>query len=644
MRMPWSARGSSPRPGWRTPRTSSRRWRLLLVPAIGVAVICQLSLTGSAGAAIAGAAAANRANTAAAGIKPNAINELDCNGWSKTYRTVRAMAGMDCTDPIGLYKGKADRFNDNGWYVGHDEPSIKFISSAPGSGRNMTYYAKLPVDPAASATANGSVTDYGELSVAPWFGLGLCDPRSYPQNPCTPHSDSNIGLNQPNAAGAAFMELQLYPPGYTPFVDAPSCSKTKWCAAMNIDSLACNFNQRFCNPSCIEPINFAFLETNGVPAGPPGPQLATVKTFLPDSHTILFNQGDVLQVSITDPSAGITATIHDLTTHQTGWITASAKNGFMNTDLQTCNGFPFTYHAEYNTASINNRTPWAALEGGVLMQQEIGHSETCSSLTNNNPVLVGYPDGSTFEDDNIFDTCQGGSDTAYSATGEGPCFVTALNGDGSVANASCQNALTQGPYGPTGCPEADPTANVHCEMADGVCLPQGARTILVNGNPQQAWSDTNQCLANRFQNGDLDYDGTDYQANRWPDGSANHPTSFQYVGPFMSNGQPYPSIQFETDASGSARLCAQNGQGCVLPPISAHFYPYWSIAPSNSALGSKLTSCVWNFGANQPNTINNFGGDKQYAGPDLSWFFGTNISPVLPNPQFSGACSGASYA
>jgi hypothetical protein len=49
--------------------------------------------------------------------------------------------------------------------------------------------------------------------VAPWFGLPICDPRSYPQNPCTPASDSNIGTNTRNAAGSALMELQFYPRG-----------------------------------------------------------------------------------------------------------------------------------------------------------------------------------------------------------------------------------------------------------------------------------------------------------------------------------------------------------------------------------------------------------------------------------------------
>ena len=93
----------------------------------------------------------------------------------------------------------------------------------------------------------------------------MCDPNSYPQNPCTPDSDTNIGANTAAAAGSAFMELQFYPPGYTPFIDSASCSGTKWCAALKIDSLECTFNFVTCNNNCIEPINFAYLQTNGVP-------------------------------------------------------------------------------------------------------------------------------------------------------------------------------------------------------------------------------------------------------------------------------------------------------------------------------------------------------------------------------------------
>src|SRR5229473_2801382 len=73
MRIPWSGRGSPPARG--------RRWRLLLVPAMGLAVICQLSVTGSAGAAT--TATMGTARTAATGaVAPNPVNALDCNGYS----------------------------------------------------------------------------------------------------------------------------------------------------------------------------------------------------------------------------------------------------------------------------------------------------------------------------------------------------------------------------------------------------------------------------------------------------------------------------------------------------------------------------------------------------------------------------------
>ena len=99
----------------------------------------------------------------------------------------------------------------------------------------------------------------------------------------------------------------------------------------------------------------------------------------------MINPGDTLAVSISDPPQGFTTTIRDLTTHQTGTMTASAANGFMNTNIADCTGTPFTFHAEYSTAKQQNQVPWAALEGGVLMQQEIGHSEVCNSVKNQDP-------------------------------------------------------------------------------------------------------------------------------------------------------------------------------------------------------------------------------------------------------------------
>ena len=101
-------------------------------------------------------------------------------------------------------------------------------------------------------------------------------------------------------------------------------------------------------------------------------------------------------------------------------MTASAANGFMNTNIADCSGTPFTFHAEYSTAKQQNQVPWAALEGGVLMQQEIGHSEVCNSVTNQDAFSASFSDGQSYSDPNVFDTCVGGSE-GPGQTGEGPC-------------------------------------------------------------------------------------------------------------------------------------------------------------------------------------------------------------------------------
>jgi len=573
---------------------------------MAAAVICQLSLTGPAGASTSAATAKAGTTVATGAVAPNSANELDCNGWSPKYHAIGKEAGALCTDPIHILNGKATRFDDNNWYVGHDEPSVKFISSQRGSGNTMTYVMRLPRDPKAAPTANGKVVDYAQLSPAPWFGLPICDPKSY----------------------SAFMELQLYPPGFTPaWTDNISCDATKWCAAMTIDSLACTFNFATCNNNCIEPVNFAYMQTNGVPTGPPSPQLANVRTFTPNRHTLMFHSGDVLVLSISDPPQGFTAVVRDLTTGRTGFMTASAANGFMNTNIADCSGTPHTFHAEYNTAKQPNQVPWAALEGGVLMEQEIGHGEVCNSVKYQLPAV--NPSGATgYTDPQTFQTCIGGSEGSH-AVGEGPCTAS-----------GCQNATTQGPNGPAACPTNNPASGALCEFSDGYCFPKGTRIAFINGSPVKEVSRVAECNQERTQNGDLDYDGQSYLPD-WPSGSRNFPTTFQYIGPFTFGGHTYPKVQFETDTAGSEALCnTATGTNCTAPPIGAKFYPFWSLSPLFGGMGGHSAVCVWNFGNDQPNTVLDFGRTAQYGAPNVARYGGTLISAVVPNPQFSGRCKG----
>jgi hypothetical protein len=618
------------------PGRRSRAWKVA-VPVACVAVAVQLALANSASATPKASVTRHHAVRV---ILPKKVNDLDCNGWSPKYQPANSAFKALCADPLGKlvhggpYGGTGrEPFYDNGHYVGHDEPSVKFISSRPGSGNTMTYFMRLPVDPKKAPTASGSVVDYAQLTIAPWFGLPICDPRSYPQLPCKPDSDSNKGgINNPYDAGSAFLELQLYAPGFTPFTDSYSCSKTQWCAALTIDSLECTYGFASCNPDCPEPVNFSYLQTNGVPPGPPAPEDPDLETLLGNAHTLKMNPGDVLKISISDPRGGLVNKITDLTTGRTGWIQASAKNGFANTNIVTCAGTPFTFHAEYSTAKVQNQVPWAALEGGVLMEQEVGHSEVCNSVARKLSYKTTYAGGGTYDDPDTYQTCMGGSEGKH-AVGEGPC---------NVKTGVCDHSTTQGPNGPVACPDANYlTSPDHCEFADAFCFPKGNRTAVINGKAVTEYARAAECHADYFQNGDLDFDGLSYQRD-WPDGNPNYPTPAEYIGPF-TRGHPYSQIQFETDIPASEQLCdTVTGAGCTVPPRDADFYPFWSLNKRQVLRRSHFRAgyCVWNFGTRIPHvTTADFGGDKQYGKPHVARYGGTSISAVHPNPALRRTCT-----
>jgi hypothetical protein len=198
--------------------------------------------------------AAPKAPTHPQVFTPNSMGGLDCNGLSPIQRPVKN--GMMCADPRG---GDGGRFFENGHYIGHDEPSFRFLSNVKGSGRNFKINETLPVDPAGKPTVKTpgkDKTHWFELSVAPWISTTVCDPNSAPILPCAPGSDANAPKGKYPGAGAAFVELQFYPPGFAPFQDSISCDNTHWCSALNIDSLECSGNGSGpCNNNCNEPVS-----------------------------------------------------------------------------------------------------------------------------------------------------------------------------------------------------------------------------------------------------------------------------------------------------------------------------------------------------------------------------------------------------
>jgi len=115
----------------------------------------------------------------------------------------------------------------------------------------------------------------------------------------------------------------------------------------------------------------------------------------------------------------------------------------------------------------------------------------------------------------------------------------------------------------------------------------------------------------------------------------------RYIGP-LTNGSTYPKVQFETDVGGSSSLCnTATGKNCTVPPISARFYPFWTLNNSQTLAGSGQHSgtCVWNFGDDTAGvTDNDFNRDGQYGAPNVSRYGGTIISGVRTNPATLYGC------
>ncbi|HLY81872.1 MAG TPA: hypothetical protein VKQ71_02745 [Acidimicrobiales bacterium] len=490
-------------------------------------------------------------------------------------------------------------------YVGHDEPSDLFYSSTPGSGNQMQYNVTLPKDPPPSHPLSRSYNF--ELNGALWFGMALCDTQSYPEqvSTCTPDSDSNIFTStdptSPNFIGrhpgTAFLELHFYPPGWIPWptwavaVGADTCDPVRWCAAMNVFSLLEDpINGTAQNPACaakigIETFEFAFVTKNGVAQAPANPLDATLATFTPDRTKDLFMAGgDHLQVALHDTANGVQANIDDLTSGQSGAMTASPANGFAQFQYDptgtTCNAIPYPFHPMYSTSSPDTRVIWAAHSYNVAFSDEIGHFQFC-----NGAAVPATPFG-------------------LDSTGN-PVVCPAGNTEGLASGH-------------------EPTEGAG---EDDFCFP-AAEALRYK---VQGCTETN-----------TGFDGASYQP-LWPDGNtAVHPTPFQFTSPRTGIGytQPYTQAAFEADLPRIESTCNRTtGSGCTLVPTTddgapAAFYPFFTTA----SVGG---TCNWQFGNVIPGNTNNFGGNSEYGSllPLTYLAFGGGGSTITRFNDFRGVIS-----
>jgi len=553
-------------------RMSGLRYpRPWLILAASVAVTA-LAVPSASLAASHGRAAAPARSASGTSYKSRGFGDLDCNGHSPIQRPIK-VGDYACAEVHG---GPSNgHLEDNGYYIGHDEPLLQFYSNKPGSSTNLSYVQTLPHDPKALPTVHGPLKDtthFFELMPTLWYAMALCDPNSFPLLPCKPDSDSNTPHGNYPGGGSAFLELQFYPPGFAPFVSGISCDNSHWCAALTIDSLECQANFAVCNNNCVEPVNRAFIQTNGVPTGPPSPQRANLNSFTPNQRTLLMNPGDKLAIHIFDnKSAGALETqVRDLSTGKTGFMLASAKNGFMNTSIADCSGTPFNFRPEYSTASTANQGAWAA--GNIDVSYEVGHFTPCTKLKVFAPLNVfGHPDAS-------WNFCGG-------------------------------------PYENAGPPDGSPGSG---ETNDAPCFKAGDTHGSFNADPNQVTGCTG---------GDLDYDGTSYWRD-WPSSlTPNKWPSPLMIAPPTTGGSGYQRMQFLTDNPATNVKCnPATGAGCVLPPSQApgKFYPYWTLAKVSG-------TCQWEFG--QMTNGKSFGGFRQYGKFTTALGLAEFASKIIPNPH-----------
>jgi hypothetical protein len=344
----------------------------------------------------------------------------------------------------------------------------------------------------------------------------------------------------------------------------------------------------------LEYVNYAFVTKNGLTTAPANPVQSTTATFTPDPHNDLFmSSGDRLRVSLHDTPNGLQVVIRDLTSGQTGSMTASAANGFGQVKYDptgtSCVNIPYDFHPMYSTSSPDTRVIWAAHTYNTSFSDEIGHFENCNGPNPIPPTPFGVD-----------------------ASGN-PITCPAGNSEGFGSNTS-------------------PT-----DGDDNFCFPgTEALRIQVNG-----CTDTN-----------TGFDSFDYHPV-WPDGNrALHPEPIRFssprTGPFDSVN--YSRAAFEANLPRiETNTCDRTaGAGCTLIPTTdkgtpAAFYPFFStLQPQGEGNG-----CMWAFGNDLPSTSRDFGRNAQYGsllstsylifgGGGTSHNLINNFRQILPNPCPAG--------
>jgi hypothetical protein len=288
------------------------------------------------------------------------------------------------------------------------------------------------------------------------------------------------------------------------------------------------------------------------------------------------NPGDKLVVTMNDTADGFQVVIQDLTTGETGSMTASVANQFGQVKFAPspsteCTNIPYAFHPMYSTSSEHTRVPWSVHSYNVAFSDEIGHFEYCNQVdTSGNCVKAGANDPNGLDADDV----------------------------------GCFSAASSTRIGIAGCLGTD-------SDFDGVPY-------------QHTWPGS---LQDRRQDGRFNPRSVLFTS----------PLFSPAAGGRLSN---YNRVAFETDLPAIETGCDVNKcTGCVNPPIGANFYPIYSTPGGEERDGETRDddkNCVWQLGG--PfirGTKNTFGGTSTAEyGSLLQLFFAGVGGPQVAFQDF----------
>jgi len=333
-----------------------------------------------------------------------------------------------------------------------------------------------------------------------------------------------------------------------------------------------SFGQRFSdnvnnNADCaahagIESANAAVVTLNGVPLAPPDPLgISTAPNKFDPNNILLMNPGDQLLVILNDTPGGLQVIIKDLTTGQSGTMTAGPSTGFAQVNFVpdpdpkhpsvTCTETAYAFRPMYDTSSEHTRIVWAAHTTNIQMSDEIGHFEFCNAA-----------DPNTFQ-----------------------CTSPGVNDPGGL--------------------DAD----------DVQCASPGTF-----GLPTPPFIDVTGCIEI-----DNDFDGVPYELSwpgtlkNVSVDRAIHAQPIRFSSPlfFSEDGlKNYERVAFEANVIVTEAIFGNcnvlTGANCVVPPPGAAFYPLFTLhgGEEGDEDDDNSGACRWQFGGNFiPGTSEHFGGN-----------------------------------